>query len=149
MDSRLDFFARFPEFDYHPDAPITKEFKRLAQQRKWKHRSKTWRKNWNLCMKADYQSRIGAQVSKIETWQRMCTKVGIAVFPSITKCKKALSKVYVNIIDLLECWDTHRTPKRFGSIGELANYSRSTDKVYPRDAAKVDPALRVLLKRLL
>lgn len=88
MDSRLDFFAQFPEFDYHPDAPITKEFKRLARQRKWQHRSKTWRKNWNLCMKADYQSRIGVQVSKIETWQRMCTKVGIAVFPSITKCKK-------------------------------------------------------------
>lgn len=88
MDSPLDFFARFPEFDYHPDAPITDEFKRLALTRKWKHRSRRWKRNWNLCMKAKYRSLIGGQVSKLETWQRMCKKVGLDVFPSITKCKK-------------------------------------------------------------
>jgi hypothetical protein len=53
-------------------------------------------------------------------------------------CAQALANVYVSIIDLLECWETNEIPRYFRNDRELTEYSMSTGKVYPREAAKQD-----------
>lgn len=55
--------------------------------------------------------------------------------------------MYVNIIDLLECWEIDETPLRFRNDWELAKYSKATGKLFPRELAKQDKVLRVLLHR--
>ncbi|KAJ5453986.1 uncharacterized protein N7458_004942 [Penicillium daleae] len=146
----VSFFDQFPDFDCNPDSPISNEFKRLGKARNWRPGSKTWTKNWNRCMGNEYNRLIGSRISNLETWQVMCRKVGLGdEFTSIRQCKKALSCIYVNIIDLLECWETHEMPTRFCNVSQLAKYSKKSAKLIPREWAKQDKVLRVLLKRLL
>ncbi|KAJ5157857.1 uncharacterized protein N7482_008957 [Penicillium canariense] len=150
MHQQQNFFDGFPGFDYDPTAPISEEFKRLGKTQKWKPEAKIWKTNWRLCMDAEYHRLIGGRATSLKHWQLMCDKLGIAgEFTSIRKCKTALSRVYVNIIDLLECWETDRSPRLFLNAGQLAAYCKDHHKFFRRNIAKQDKILRVLLKRLL
>jgi hypothetical protein len=60
-----------------------------------------------------------------------------------------LSRVFVNIIDLLECWDKEEQPRLFSSQKELSKYAKKgKGKTFGREIAKQDKVLRVLLKKL-
>ncbi|CRL24407.1 unnamed protein product [Penicillium camemberti] len=135
---------------HDPDLPISVAFGRVALQRGWKPGSKKWKKNWNTCMNSEYDRIIGCRVSSLATWQELCTKVGIEdSFASINQCKKALSRIHVNIVDLLDSWGTDATPVRFKNTKALATYTKSNQKFFGRHIAKQDKALRVLLRKLL
>lgn len=54
----------------------------------------------------------------------------------------------MNITDLLDCWDTDETPRRFASVRELARYTKQEHKFFSRALAKQDKLLKVLLKKL-
>jgi hypothetical protein len=61
---------------------------------------------------------------------------------------KAIRKVHVNIVDLI---DTHRTGekvKTFRNAGALGQYTKSTGKVFPKRAAKTDVLLKALLREI-
>lgn len=122
MDSQPSFFTRFPQFDYDPEETLSVAFRRLAIVRKWKYRSRTWRKNWRLCLKTEYERLIGARVSKLEVWQRMCQKVGIHVLPSIRKCKKVGRHFdWLEIIILLTFLCVHRPCRRSTSTSSISS----------------------------
>ncbi|CAI7608611.1 unnamed protein product [Penicillium bialowiezense] len=132
-----------------PGLPISLAFGLVSQAKGWKVGSRRWRKAWKTCMSLEYDRLIGSRGSSLETWQELCAKVGITkVLPSITKCKKALVKVHVNIVDLLDHWDTPIIPKRFKNRFELAEYAKETHKFFSRDIAKQDKVLKVLLRKL-
>jgi hypothetical protein len=61
---------------------------------------------------------------------------------------QALSKVYVNIVDLLDCRILKKKPRKFPSLKALEKYTRETKRVFSRDIAKQDKLLRVLLRKL-
>ncbi|KGO76043.1 hypothetical protein PITC_012000 [Penicillium italicum] len=135
---------------YNPDLPITFAFSLVALQRGWKPGSKKWKKNWNSCMNGEYDRLIGCRVSSLATWQELCTKVGIEdCFTSINQCKKALARVHVNIVDLLDSWNSDTTPTRFQNKEALAAYTKANKKFFARQIAKQDKVLRVLLRKLL
>lgn len=87
-----DFFARFAGFKPDPSAPAKEEFTRLAKHRNWKKDGKTWRRQWNNFVIAEFAKHYGAEESKLAGWQALCLEVGvkepIAELTSITKCKK-------------------------------------------------------------
>ncbi|KAJ5999725.1 hypothetical protein N7481_000134 [Penicillium waksmanii] len=142
------WFAKFPNFNYSPNAKVSDEFKRLGAQRHWKFGSRTWRRNWRECWNYEYDRLIGHWAASLATWQQMCAKLGLDdSLGSINKCKKALASVYVSIIDLLECWETAEKPRIFRNKKELSKYTKA-GKMFHRDIAKQDKVLRVLLKRL-
>ncbi|KAJ5937554.1 hypothetical protein N7454_003896 [Penicillium verhagenii] len=145
------FFESFPGFSHHPKNPVSKEFERLSTWRGWKTGSARWKKNWNRCMAEQYHSLIGIRVNDLSTWQRMCQKVSLdGDLSSITKCRKALTRVYVNIIDLLECWDDDdKYPQTFGNAKELSKYTHSQNKYFSRSLAKQDKVLRTLLRHII
>ncbi|KAJ5273653.1 hypothetical protein N7478_008778 [Penicillium angulare] len=145
----LSFFDRFPAFEYDDTQPVISEFSSLSLARGWKNGSKTWKKNWKLCMSEFYDNVIGAHINDPETWQQLCHKLDIeGDLGSITKCKKALAKVHVNIVDLLECWTKDHSPRIFRNKAALANYTKQNNRFFSRDLAKQDKLLRVLLRRL-
>ena len=67
-----------------------------------------------------------------------------------------LSGIHVNIFDLVAHERLFRkdpeTPmellKRFKNVKTLARYSKETDKIYPRDLAKRQGALKFMLRHL-
>ncbi|KAK5657136.1 hypothetical protein OQA88_3664 [Cercophora sp. LCS_1] len=95
-------------------------------------------------------------------WQRLCVDVGLTGdYSSKTKCRKAcpsffgrrpekadaLKKVHVNIVDLLDAVPKGEHPHRFPNRSELALYTTSTKKIYPKHEAKKGP-LKVLLREI-
>ncbi|KAF3391532.1 hypothetical protein F1880_007891 [Penicillium rolfsii] len=79
----------------------------------------------------------------------ICKKAGVGdEFTSITECEMA-PHVHLCIIDLIEAWGTDSALTHSSNGQELPNDSLSSGKFYyPREAAKKDPILRVLLKQL-
>ncbi|KAJ5521139.1 hypothetical protein N7463_001592 [Penicillium fimorum] len=135
---------------YDPDLPISLAFRLVGSQRGWKPGSKTWKQNWNVCMDSEYDRLIGCPVTNLATWQELCAKVGIRdSFTSISQCKKALARVHVNLVDVLNAWNSDATPTRFKNQDALAKYTKESKKFFCRDLAKQDKVLRVLLRKIL
>ncbi|KAA8648342.1 uncharacterized protein ATNIH1004_004227 [Aspergillus tanneri] len=114
----------------------------------------------------------------LEDWQDLCDELDLqGSFTSITKCKQvriqslgysryliknvcgnipdmansgsqALSRVHVNIVDLIECRQIGRRPRKFPNVSALADYTQETQRFFRRDVAKQDKLLRTLLRRL-
>ncbi|KAJ5371563.1 hypothetical protein N7517_003569 [Penicillium concentricum] len=120
---------------HNPDLPVSSAFDLVSRQRGWKPGSKTWKKNWNSCMDSEYDRLIGCRVASLATWQELCTK--------------ALARVHVNIVDVLDCWNSDATPIRFKNKQALAAYTQASKKFFNRHIAKQDKLLRVLLRKLL
>ncbi|EAW19069.1 uncharacterized protein NFIA_090270 [Aspergillus fischeri NRRL 181] len=143
------FFTDFSDFKPNPDASASDEFNRLANHRKWKIGSKTWRKMWNRCMALEYDRLLGKNLSGLQSWQQLCEELDLkGPFTSIKQCKKALSTVHVNIVDLLDCRILKKKPTKFPSLRALEEYTRETGRVFSRYLAKQDKLLRVLLRKL-
>lgn len=61
---------------------------------------------------------------------------------------QALARVHVNIIDVLDCWNTPTIPKRFKTTEALRAYTKENNRFFARTIAKQDKILRVLLRHL-
>ncbi|KAJ5223073.1 uncharacterized protein N7469_009313 [Penicillium citrinum] len=143
-----DWFARVPNFRRNPNAKVSEEFRRLGAQRNWRPQGRTWRKHWYACMDAEYNRLIGYRDIDLMTWQQMCAKLGLhANLRSITKCKRGVSHVHVNIVDIIDCWEADERPQLFKSRKELSNYVK-TGMRFPLDIIRQDKVLRVFLAHI-
>ncbi|KAL2023187.1 hypothetical protein VTK56DRAFT_3310 [Thermocarpiscus australiensis] len=86
----------------------------------------------------------------LEDWQRLCRDVGLGGdLGSITKCRKALRGVCVNIYDLLDAVKMGGQPHRFRNRHELAEYTVRTGRIYPKIHVKEMGPVRALLRHVL
>ncbi|KAI9870699.1 MAG: hypothetical protein M1830_003907 [Pleopsidium flavum] len=140
-------FASFANFEPDPTALLTEEFSRLAVARHWQPGSKKYRTNQRRCFIEEFQTHWGTDTSSLEIWQALSAEVGITPAPSsITQCKKALSKAHVNIVDLIDCRRAGTAVHRFPSERALRAYTQEMNKFFPKEAAKRDGFLKVLLR---
>ncbi|KAF7944752.1 uncharacterized protein EAE97_005385 [Botrytis byssoidea] len=87
--------------------------------------------------------------TELANWQRLCVDVGLEEIPtSITKCRKALGKVWVNIFDFLDAKAEGKPVKRYSSERKLATYTLNTGKIYPKIKAKEGGPARALLAHI-
>jgi hypothetical protein len=86
------FFDDFPGFVPDPSAHISENFARLAAHRQWKTGSKTYKRNWNKYVRMEFDSEYGTNYNRLESWQKLCTEVGIERLSSITQCKKVRNR---------------------------------------------------------
>ncbi|RYP06288.1 hypothetical protein DL765_009559 [Monosporascus sp. GIB2] len=90
----------------------------------------------------------------LQDWQRLMEDLGFdEQFNSKTQCRKlmtykALKTVWVNIYDFLAAVKVGETPHRFRSEFELAKYTRSTGKIYPKKRVKKGSPLCSLLAHI-
>ncbi|PYH48003.1 uncharacterized protein BP01DRAFT_363190 [Aspergillus saccharolyticus JOP 1030-1] len=137
------FWQDFPDFELKPDAAMIDEFKRLAAQRGWKEGSKTWRKRWSAFINLEYDCVIGESLTDLDSWRELCALLDLqGPFPSITKCRQALSTVHVNIVDVINCRRQGTKPKKFSSVSQLAKYTHKTGQFFKRNLAKQDQLLK-------
>ncbi|KAI4093383.1 MAG: hypothetical protein LQ344_002971 [Seirophora lacunosa] len=149
--SRSSFFDQFPNFRQRHNAPILDEFRRLAQQQGWKRR--TWQFNVNRreCLQAEYEYQFGSieAGNKLAAWQGLCAELGLSAnIPSIVKCKKALRRVHVNILDLIDDRRAGRQIETFDSAQALADYTNEHKRYFPLEDAKADSLIKILLKQI-
>jgi hypothetical protein len=91
--SAAEGFDGSANFDIDPDASIVTEFNRLALQNNWKKKSSAYKKNRARLVKHEFDALFGANLSNLQSWQRICQAVGITDIPSsVTQCKKVSSR---------------------------------------------------------
>ncbi|KAI9676361.1 MAG: hypothetical protein M1817_000518 [Caeruleum heppii] len=143
------YFDRFPTFDADPEGPLLDQFAALAIARNWKPGTKKYHKNRQACLEQESALAFTEDATKLQTWQALCEEVGIKSVPdSIKKCKKALRTVHVNIVDLIDSRRAGTSVRRFKSRAALIEYTRETNKIYPRALAKADGFLKALLREI-
>ncbi|PQE29306.1 transcription factor Zn C2H2 protein [Rutstroemia sp. NJR-2017a BBW] len=97
----------------------------------------------------DWEDYFGNETN-LANWQRLCTDVGIEELPtSITQCRKALGKVWVNIYDFLDAKAAGKPIKKYKSERQLAAYTLNSGKIYPKKHAKEGGPAKVLLAHIL
>ncbi|KAF2852962.1 hypothetical protein T440DRAFT_420074, partial [Plenodomus tracheiphilus IPT5] len=139
------FWYQFDGFKPSPTAKFREEFARLAQLQKW---NKGQQQKFRLqALRAEIAFHNGTCVQKLAKWQKLCEEMGVEKdLPSITQCKAALKKVFVNLWNVI---DHRRNPdiplKHFKSRAQLSKGIRSGN-FFPRDIAKHDGFINVLLK---
>ncbi|KAF1365317.1 hypothetical protein EJ07DRAFT_95185, partial [Lizonia empirigonia] len=112
------------------------------------------RKRRHEAIAGEINAIYGTDATKLEKWQELCRDVKIEPVPlSITKCKKALGSVYVNLVNLIN----HRRNRKvdvilFPSYNAFRNYTlggkRFGDRIFPKALAKKDGFIKALLKEL-
>ncbi|EFR04891.1 hypothetical protein MGYG_07893 [Nannizzia gypsea CBS 118893] len=158
-----NFYSRYPGFQPNPSAPAVDEFARLARHMRWKHGSKAYKRGWASFGVSEFSKHYGTEASKLQNWQSLCREVGLSEPKTITQCKKvyrvfsqllrlmlkiskALAKVHVNIIDLIDARRTGAPVTIFRRVQELRQYTQKTQKIFPKEVAKQDGFLKALLR---
>ncbi|KAF2274629.1 uncharacterized protein EI97DRAFT_355532, partial [Westerdykella ornata] len=99
------WWDQFPDFVPNPDAGFRSRFDKLANMQAWTARERQQCKvealEAHLAMGTEGQS-------KLDIYRELCVEVGVVPGESITKCKKALKSVYINLVNLI---DTRCNPK--------------------------------------
>lgn len=135
-----------------PDASagVGDEFIRLASFMVWKPEGHEYRVYRAQALREQFARHYGHDAGKLEGWQSLCEEVRISVVPnSITQCKKALAKINVNLIDLI---DSRRTGQPLGLFQSKALLMRYTcqggkhKKMFPKEDSKENGFLKGLLK---
>jgi hypothetical protein len=84
------FFAQFHDFDFNPQSGISKEFRRLAKQRKWgDKRRRQERSKFQDAIAEEFNGVYGTDVDDLPSWHRLCREIRLTPLPqSITDCRK-------------------------------------------------------------
>ncbi|KAF3396045.1 hypothetical protein F1880_006643 [Penicillium rolfsii] len=113
----------------------------------WKKGSKKYRREWSLFLSSEFNFHYASHATKLENWQALCVELGIRhSIESISKCRKVLSNIHVNLVDLVNSRRTGQKVKHFPNVATLRNYTRDTNKIFPKSAAKEDGFLKALLR---
>ncbi|PWY75491.1 hypothetical protein BO70DRAFT_364041 [Aspergillus heteromorphus CBS 117.55] len=142
------FFSRFPGFQPNPSLSTVEEFSRLAHHMNWSTGSKRYRKELAKFASTEFAHyyEIG---NKLQNYQALCQELRLeGPFASVTQCRKALATVHINIFDLIDCRRTGATVQRFPNQVALKKYTRETQKIFPKQAAKADGFLKELLRKI-
>jgi hypothetical protein len=93
--------------------------------------------------------------SSISHYQSVCEDLDVTPIPqNVEECKAVLRRSFVNIVDLMQYRADRKgrrvatKPRKFRTLNELKQYSRSSGKYYAKEEAKAE-MLRELLRVLL
>ncbi|KAJ5757567.1 uncharacterized protein N7511_006261 [Penicillium nucicola] len=144
-----NYFSRFSTFNTRTTTSATEEFSRLALEMKWKEGSRRYKNERSKFLRSEFSIHFGTDATKLENWQALCVELEIIdPIQSINQCRKALAKVHVNLVDLVDSRRTGKKVKHFASHKALRNYTVGTGRIFPKSAAKEDGFLKALLRQI-
>ncbi|KAI5276212.1 hypothetical protein E4T47_00861 [Aureobasidium subglaciale] len=141
------YFDRFPNFAHNPRCSVRDEFNRLSKTQKWDFEEKDRQraKCYNEELEGHFAS-LGID-TQLDRLKHLCVEVGLEPLDTVTQCKKALKKVHVNLVDLMNARRTDKKVKQFATVKKLRKYTLESGKVYPKEDAKCE-VVKVLLKNI-
>ncbi|PTB63447.1 hypothetical protein BBK36DRAFT_38175, partial [Trichoderma citrinoviride] len=155
------FFSFAPQgFVHNPAKSPVNSWKALCAFKSWNKQPKDhppMKKAWKRYQQAlvkEVQLYFG-DIDDIAAWKTVCRAVGCEDPPDeISKCKAILKKTHVNIVDLVD-WakrggeESGKKVKVFRSMAQLSEYTRSTNKIFPKSQTKNSEGRNIVLKFLL
>ncbi|KAL8715982.1 MAG: hypothetical protein Q9220_000649 [cf. Caloplaca sp. 1 TL-2023] len=147
------FFDQYPEFHQYIHRPILDEYRRLARQKDWgKKDSRAFRIHRGECLQAEFELHFGSIETngKLAGWQMLCQELGLrGDMRSVTQCKKALKKIHVNILDMIDARRAGAQVARFPSQRALAQYTSDHRRYFPLSDAKGENLIKILLRQVI
>ncbi|KAM5535655.1 hypothetical protein V8D89_010642, partial [Ganoderma adspersum] len=148
------FFDMYPTYPYDPAASFVDEFNKLNAFFGWPKfpaecdERDLARNRMRDAMVKQFNNVYGTDVDDLVAWQNLCRALEVDPIPSkMRKCRTAVMSTHVNICDLVDA-PLLGKPKLFPTEGELAEYSRSTGKIFPRSNIHAGSLLRFLLRHI-
>ncbi|KAK5996078.1 hypothetical protein PT974_04505 [Cladobotryum mycophilum] len=155
------FFLSFTTYKHDPSLPPAASFKRLYKHFHWKKEHEDQQNAWKR-----YQDALVEEVrywygvaNDITACHALCRALGhISPPDDMKECIKASSRAllrgtHVNIVDLIHWASKGRNEdapvRKFDSEEELANYTRSKMKIFPRQRTKNEEEQNLVLAHLL
>jgi len=148
------FFATYDRFEYNPAGSATGEFDRLCNFHRWNTKSKKTQRRtaWELfhdALTMQFNDNYGTDIENLTSWQALCAKLGMSPVPEDLKaCRKAVRRTHVNLVDLVDIFDTPEIAHIFPSVGALSKYTKESKKFFPRDNVHAGSLLKFLLRQI-
>ncbi|KAL8749954.1 MAG: hypothetical protein Q9184_006604 [Pyrenodesmia sp. 2 TL-2023] len=151
--SQSSFFDRYPSFHQDHRAPILDEFRRLANQQCWFKKQHVWKweKHRKECLREEFMFHFGSieAGNKLAGWQGLCQELGVTGnISSIAKCKKALKRVHVNILDFIDDRRAGNNVETYRSAKALADHTKAHGRYFPKDSTTGESLMKILLKQI-
>ncbi|KJA16360.1 hypothetical protein HYPSUDRAFT_80079 [Hypholoma sublateritium FD-334 SS-4] len=142
------FFSQYPDFQYDPAESAAGEFRRLCTLKGWgRDERELPREQYRSALIAQFNLNYGTDVNALQSWHLLCTYIGITPVPdTLYACKMAVKSAHVNLVDLVDVFGTDRRVPVFGTVQELAQYTKETEKYFPHNRVGVGALLEYLLR---
>jgi len=84
------FFNKWPEFDYHREAEVIKEFRRLCREKQWRPEERQIVKSdLRDAMVQRFNEIYGTNEKDLEAWQRLCRDTHVKSIPdTLAECEE-------------------------------------------------------------
>ncbi|KAE9390058.1 hypothetical protein BT96DRAFT_959870 [Gymnopus androsaceus JB14] len=142
------------EFPYDPTGETMPQFWKLCDQNGWERDTPERDEPLDGIRNAialQFNAFYGSNVDDLNGWHNLCRALRVQDLPdTVNGCKAIVKKIHVNICDLVDysLGKQEELPKLHDSEPELAAYSRSSGKIYPRENAYAGGLLRFLLRQI-
>ncbi|KAM6503640.1 hypothetical protein JOM56_000583 [Amanita muscaria] len=148
----VEFFARYPRFEYNLEASVSAEFDRLVETYGWERDSKKGKKAWegfSRAMGKQFSTFYGSRVDDINAWQALCVALNVNPVPqTIHECIAVIKSTHVNLVDFIDTRITGNPVQKFATQEELRTYTKETHKIFPRRSAEESGVLKYLLRKI-
>ncbi|KAF8470433.1 hypothetical protein DFH94DRAFT_771202 [Russula ochroleuca] len=99
-------------------------------------------------MKQEFDALYGSDEHDINNWHKLCHILRIDPVPNTLKeCRLAVFRKHVNLVDLVE--GSREDIQIFKSEKKLSEYTRRTEKFFPKEDAADGGVLRALRRHIL
>jgi hypothetical protein len=84
------FFNKWPEFDYHREAEVITEFKRLCREKQWSpEERRDVKDDLRDALVERFNEIYGTDENDLEAWRKLCRSVHVDPVPdTLDECKK-------------------------------------------------------------
>ncbi|KAJ4490647.1 hypothetical protein J3R30DRAFT_3278865 [Lentinula aciculospora] len=144
------FFERYSEFRYNPSRETMAQFWEMCDCYHWDKEDDERTEalaGIRDAIAQQFNAFYGDDADSLEGWHSLFRALQIQDVPDTVKgCKDLIETIHVNICDLVD--HKEDVPLKHPSEDALAEYSRSSGKIYPRENAYAGGLLRFLLRQI-
>ncbi|KAF8260808.1 hypothetical protein EI94DRAFT_1689434 [Lactarius quietus] len=145
------FFSQYPNFQHQPSNSPVAEFDRLCEFHEWERHyqeRKDAREEFQNAMREEFNGLYGSDENDIGNWYKLCHVLGITPLPdTLPKCRAAVHTKHVNLVDLVH--GSKVEVRQFKTVEELSEYTKETEKFFPKESARDGGVLRALRRHIL
>ncbi|KAJ3927178.1 MAG: hypothetical protein NXY57DRAFT_965733 [Lentinula lateritia] len=134
------FFEQYPRFNYDPTRETMVQFRSMCRLYGWCHDSEERKQALEGVRDAialQFNAFYGSGANSLNGWHSLYRALRVQDIPDTVKgCKEGIKTIHVNICDLVD--HKEDVPTKHPSEAALAQYSRNSGKIYPRENAWVN-----------
>ncbi|KAJ3730639.1 hypothetical protein C8R42DRAFT_568844 [Lentinula raphanica] len=143
------FFDNYPAFRYDGAKETMPQFRELCDQYGWRRNSQEGKEALNQIRNAialQFNAIYGSDANSLNGWHNLFRALQTPEIPeTVQDCKERIKTIHVNICDLVDHFEDSK-PRQFPSAAILAEYSRTSEKIFPRENAYAGGLLKYLLR---